>query len=253
MSFYNHWDYAEKAINSYYRSLDGKYDYHLIVLDDCSPDVEPQTIAKGMSKFDSYMYIRFKKNRGLTRSWNYGLDEAIHRLRADYVVIANDDIIIPNGAIGRLIDGLRMQGSDSIIGPLSNGPGDHAETQDIRNYLPDYAPSDKAQDIEQISQRVSPNAVVKVESVNGFFWAGRSKVFLRNTFRHFIPRRFYFDPVNVNYENEIEFQRRLRKLRPRVKLMVAANVFIFHYKDVSQESLERGRIPDEWVFRSKPL
>lgn len=249
ITYYNHWEYTKKAVESYYQSLDDKYAYSLILLDDCSSDRSGKFVKKQLRHYKNYSYIRFKKNRGLTRSWNYGVDYALRKLKADYIVIANDDILISKGAIGRLMDGLRAAPGGAIIGPLTNGPGMHEQNQDIRKHLSDYIPDDRAEAIEQTSRRVLSKPVSEVNQINGFFWAGHSKVFLKNFLTRFGFLKYYFCPDKVNLGNELDFQSRLEKNLPGVKILLAANVFIFHYKDVSQERAKRGLIKKHKIFR----
>jgi GT2 family glycosyltransferase len=250
MSCYNHWDYTRRGIETFYQSLDGRHDHVFMLIDDCSSDGTKAGALALAKTSQNFIYVRFKKNRGLTRSWNYGVREAARMLNADYIVIANDDILIPQDAVGRLIDGLAAAGGPAVIGPLSNSPGMHRDTQDIRKFIPGYEADDNLAAIEKTQQAVAANKIVETREINGFFFAAPAEVFLENTYS-FLGRRFAFDPKNANFKNELEFQARLRNRVPPVKVLLAANDFIFHYKDVSQKRSDQGLIQNWDRFRPK--
>jgi GT2 family glycosyltransferase len=246
MTCYNQYSYTRQGVNSYFGSLDANYQYILVLLDDSSTDETKEWVAREGPTFKNFAYVRFKKNRGLTRSWNYGVDYAIRELNADYVVIANDDILLPKGSIGKLIRNLETIGQTAIIGPLTNCPGFNAKSQDIRLYLNTYEPSDVIEDIERVDSLIERNKVIDVtelekdiaHEINGFLWAGQRKAFLMNTYRRTLGRNYYFDPNNIHYGNEREFQQRIVAREIPIRICIASNVFIFHYKDISLKTWE---------------
>jgi len=159
-------------------------------------------------------------------------------------VLANNDILIPRGAISLLIDGLKNSVGPAIIGPLTNCPGLHKETQDIRVYVPPYVPSIHDDDIEHTAKQIIDKPIQQVHEINGFFWAGTRNTFLLNAFLKWI---YFFDPRNRNTENELEFQRRLRN--KKIKILLACNTFIFHYKDITLNRVEQKIINADWRYR----
>jgi len=244
MSLFNHCEYTRQALNSYYLSLDDRYHYILVLIDDCSSDETQKYIENETKVRNNIVYLRFRDNGGLTRLWNYGIHFAIKQLHADYIILANNDILIPRGEIGLLIDGLKNSAEPAIIGPLTNCPGLHKETQDIRVHLPDYTPSIHDDDIERTAKQIIDKSIQQVHEINGFFWAGTRNTFLLNAFLKWI---YFFDPRNRNTENDLEFQRRLRD--KNIKILLACNTFIFHYKDVSCDRVGKKIINTDWIYR----
>jgi len=244
MSAFNHWEYTQQALKSYYLSLDDRYHYIMVLIDDASSDKIPQQIENEIKSYDNMVYLRFKDNGGLTQTWNFGINFAIKRFKADYIVLANNDILIPRGAIGLLVDGLTSTFEPAIIGPLTNCPGFHRETQDIRIYLPGYVPSTNLKDIERTLAQIRTLPVREVHEINGFVWAGTRSAFLRNTFWNSV---YSFNPLNRNTENEMEFQKRSRD--KGIKTFLGCNCFIFHYKDVTFNRVGQKIINADWIFR----
>jgi len=246
MTCYNQYPYTRRGIRSYYDSIDDHYDYVLILLDDASTDETKESTLHERSCQHDFGYVRFKRNQGLTRSWNYGLECAIERLGADYVVLANNDVIIPKGSIRRLIDGLQAVEGPAMCGPLTNAPGVNWRSQDIRLSIGNYIPSDNINDIERISNLVSNGKWLNIydleknslKILNGFFWAGRSDIFSENCYKTAASTNYYFNPFLKNYGNETEFQTRIARSKKAVKMFIASNVFIFHYKDISQKKYQ---------------
>ena len=182
-------------------------------------------------KLPNFCYIRFKQNKGLTRSWNYGVWFALKKLKADYIFFANNDIIIPKDSINKMVSGLKKIQNSAIIGPLTNCPGFHKK-QDIRQFYPAYEDSERMTNIQKVADVIKNNKVLEWDELNGFFYGGGKEAFKKNLYAR-VLWSYYFDPNNRNIENEREFQKRFRKTD--MKILLAANVFIFHYKDVSQQ------------------
>jgi len=69
-------------------------DYELIIVDDGSP------FATGFLKEEADIYIRHNKNMGIAPSWNDGVAVA----RGEYVVVINDDILVPHQWLEKLAE-----------------------------------------------------------------------------------------------------------------------------------------------------
>jgi GT2 family glycosyltransferase len=87
-----HKDVLEATIASVKTHSDN---YELIIVDDGSP------FATGFLKEEADTYIRHKKNMGIAPSWNDGIRVA----RAEYIVVINDDIIVPHQWLEKLAEG----------------------------------------------------------------------------------------------------------------------------------------------------
>lgn len=254
MTCCNLWAFTRQGIASYYKSLDSRRHYILLLLDDRSTDETKEWVMEHTS-FDDFGYVRFKRNRGVTRSWNYGLHLALNVLKADYVVLANNDVLLPRGAIGKLVDNLEDQDAPAIIGPLTNCPGWH-RGQDVRRYVENYVPREQPEEIEATARLIADRGVFHASDlpadiptkINGFFWAGHREAFLGNIFKKGPLHTYYFDPCMVNFRNEDEFQERIQAQGERIKIVVAANTFVFHFKDISQHRWKGRHKPEGWEF-----
>ena len=228
VTFYNQLAFTKKCVESYYNSIDEEHNYILILLDDHSTDESPNYFGE-LSDFSNCYYLRFIENRGLTRSWNYGVDFAIKELKADYIFLSNNDVILSKSSIPAMMKALKGSARGGFVGPVTNCPGYHAY-QDVRRFVAKYEASDCTEDIEHTAAACSDKEVMRWDELNGFLFGGSRKNFESNRFVRLISS-FYFNPLNRNLRNEIEFQHRLRKRGTKVYL--AANAFVFHYKDVT--------------------
>ena len=68
MSMFNHWEYTQEALKSYYLSLDDRFHYIMVLIDDSSSDKIPRQIEHEIKTYDNMVYLRFKDNGGLTRT-----------------------------------------------------------------------------------------------------------------------------------------------------------------------------------------
>ena len=228
VTFYNQVAFTKKCVESYYNSIDEEHNYILILLDDHSTDESPNYFGE-LSDFSNCYYLRFIENRGLTRSWNYGVDFAIKTLKADYIFLSNNDVILSKSSIPAMMKALKGSARGGFVGPVTNCPGYHA-SQDVRRFVAKYEASDCTADIERTAAACSGNEVMRWDELNGFLFGGSRKNFESNRLVRLISS-FYFNPLNRNLDNEVEFQRRLRERGTKVYL--AANAFVFHYKDVT--------------------
>ena len=90
---YNQSEYTKLCFDSIKNIED---DVDVLIIDDCSTD---DTIE--LCKEYNYDVIVKEKGLGLTDSWNKGYVEFKNR-KYDYFILANNDILIPNGAITEL-------------------------------------------------------------------------------------------------------------------------------------------------------
>lgn len=90
-----------------------KYDLRIVVVDNGSVDNTINTVRK---KFPIVKIIENRKNLGWSGGNNVGIKYAL-RLKAEYVVLLNNDTIITPDCIDFLIDGLRKEKKVGIISP----------------------------------------------------------------------------------------------------------------------------------------
>ena len=230
---YNQSNYTRMCFESL-KKLDDDMD--VIVIDDFSTD---DTVD--VCKEYGYECETKKEPMGLTNSWNSAYSHFKYDDEYDYLLIANNDILIPKGALGELVESFE-QWPYTMIVPMSttNGVG-HNPTQSIENYYQGMAPScndpnyyqeiqDKILDVKE-QTRKSNNLYMldtcRMKMFNGFFF-----VMNRNIINYEHDNDILFNPDFNMTKNEDEFN--WSKLIPNNDFpAVCKTSFIFHYKGVS--------------------
>ncbi len=118
----------------------------------------------------------------MTQAWNDGVDFGLQNLKADYIFLINNDIIISPGSIAKMVSHLDQNPDVGVIGPLSNSPG-HQKAQDIRRFLKKYWPSDSLKNIRRTSALLKQNSPIEIPFVNGFFMGFPASIFEKMGFR----------------------------------------------------------------------
>lgn len=108
---YNQSEYTKKCIDSIKTNV--KVSYEVILIDNASTD---DTSSQFSNQFDFVRYFRNKINLGFPAAVNQGLKEAL----GDYLLILNNDTIVTDNLIERLIDVAESDEKIGIVGPISN-------------------------------------------------------------------------------------------------------------------------------------
>lgn len=85
-------------------------DFEVVVIDNGSNDGTKDYVE---SKFSNIKLIRLEKNRGYSGGFNFGLDYAFNKNKADYVLITNNDVRADKNVISELV---KTAKSDPAIG-----------------------------------------------------------------------------------------------------------------------------------------
>jgi len=88
--------------------------YMLIVVDNGSSDGSPEFVAR---RFPRAVLVRNRKNIGLTRAWNIGIQQAL-KLGGKYVAVLNPDIWFDPYWLRHLVDACERNGDIAIASPL---------------------------------------------------------------------------------------------------------------------------------------
>ncbi len=107
---FNQLDYTKLAIESIKKYT--HIPYELIIIDNASTDGTFQYL----STLQDIKLIRNPENYGFPKAVNQGIVHA----EGDYIVVLNNDVIVTNKWLERLIEHLKEDNSIGIIGPLSN-------------------------------------------------------------------------------------------------------------------------------------
>ena len=237
---YNQSEYTKLCFESL-KKLDDDFD--VLVVDDCSTD---DTIE--LCNEYGYEVVTKDEGRGLTHSWNLGYERFKGDILPgwasyyDYLILANNDILIPDGALAELIS-VYDKWPYSLIVPTTtiNGAGHNAQFQSVELYYDGIGSfcndSKKYQytqdnilkvknDIEK-SNNIYQLDPVRVKMFNGFFF-----MMNRNIINYEYEDNVLFNPSLVMTKNEDEFN--WSKLIPNDDFpAVCKTSFVYHFKGVS--------------------
>ncbi len=235
---YNQSEYTKLCFESL-RNIEDDVD--VLVIDDCSTD---DTIE--LCKEYNHEIIVKETGLGLTDSWNRGYYEFKQRWiddddNYDYLILANNDILIPRGAITELKKTFHKWPFSMIV-PTSTTYGvGHNREQSIENYYQGIAPNcndpnyyqeiqDRILDVKEQTRKsnnlfqLDPS---RMKMFNGFFF-----MMNRNIINYQYSDRELFEPKYIMTKNEDEFN--WAKLIPNDDFAaVCKTSFVFHYKGVS--------------------
>jgi len=236
-------DYTIAALRSFFRTTPGGV---AIVVDDASPGWSAGYVDKLKRIADvaggELHTHSFAAPLGLTRSWNHGLSMACD-LGGGYVIAGNNDVIFTPGWSRGMIAALSA--GYTMAAPLSNAPGiTAAGLQEVSRHVPGYRVTDDPKYLATVADILRQNRRGKtVESrVNGFFQMCSMDGWQSNRY----SEQHFFRPVNRRDVrgrknptphmtlNEDEWQDRAEG--KNLKIGIALDSFIFHYRAVSRGS-----------------
>tara|TARA_S200000501_G_scaffold332826_1_gene335794 strand:- start:1030 stop:1851 length:822 start_codon:yes stop_codon:yes gene_type:complete len=218
-------------------------DVDVLVIDDCSTD---NTIE--LCKEYNHEIIVKETGLGLTDSWNRGYYEFKQRWFAnesgqddnyDYLILANNDILIPRGAITELKNTFQKWPFSMVV-PLSTKYGvGHNLQQSVTNFY-DGVNFDEPKNYQNVQDTMidfrdnlkKQNDLYKLDPMrmkmfNGFFF-----MMNRNIINYQHSDRELFEPKYIMTKNEDEFN--WKKLIPNNDFAALCKTsFVFHYKGVS--------------------
>ena len=209
-------------------------DIDILVVDDASSDDTVQVC-------NEYKVNVIQKDRGygLTDSWNRAYQYFKQR-SYKYLVIANNDILVPKGSISELRNVLDKWPS-SLVVPMSTKLGSgHNPMQAIDNWYgqqDEYSSPEHVQTIqdyildvkqkEKDSNNLYKFDPIRMKHFNGFFF-----MMNRNICQYEREDGNLFDPEFINVKNEDEFN--WGALIPNDDYaMLCKTSFVFHWKGVS--------------------
>jgi GT2 family glycosyltransferase len=218
----NQLKYTQMTLDSLRKtSIYSKMD--ILLIDDASEDG-----TQDYCKENNINYISKDEAMGLTHSWNLGY-AAFVKGNYDYLIYANNDILIPDGAIDELLKSAR----DNIaVGSMSTlrGVGFQPLQAVEEHYtLPIDATDPKNyQKVQEfiLKENGIPNEKEIPDHINGFFFCLNKDIK-----KYQIADDILFDPISINIKNETELCRKIKEPK-----MLCTRSFIFHFKGVSFKS-----------------
>lgn len=216
----NQWPYTKQCLLSL-QAAKLRIPHQVLIVDDASEDGTPQ-FCEDMG----YQVIRKSKPAGVTDSWNRAY-RAFVEGDYEFLVIANDDVLIPCGALERLIKPLSRF---DLVGPMSSDFGaGHQPAQAFQKHYRCEVDESLPENYQPIQDFIAAQDPVEdcheLPYVNGFFLA-----FSRRILRYEYPDGNLFRPEYVNVRNEDELCERMIGGKG-----VCLNSFVYHFKGRSFE------------------
>lgn len=205
---YNQMEFTKTCLESIRRNT--KCNYEIIVIDNHSNE---ETLCYLREQKD-ILLIQNKENKGFAAGCNQGMQIA----RGDYILLLNNDTIVTEGYLEKMLLLLESDLDIGIVGPLTNNTiGQQKVKVDIA-----YGEIDK---IEQFGRKLSlSNSKAKqVTRLIGFCMLFR---------RNFLKEVGFFDEGFKigNYEDD---DLCIRALLKKKKLYICTTSFVYHYKRVT--------------------
>jgi len=113
MPVINLWrEYTEACISSI-RSK--KNSLALLIIDNGSADVTKEEAERLAEERSWIIYHRNEENWGCSKSWNFGIRKGFEEMGADYVMIINNDILLHENTIDRLVERFQKGDEDLVM------------------------------------------------------------------------------------------------------------------------------------------
>lgn len=108
---FNQWDYTQKCIESIKKWSANNYE--IIVIDNASSD---DTVNKLTKKYPEVRLIKNNMNEGFPAAANQGISNAL----GEFVLLLNNDTVLTEKWLERMIEVIESDKSIGLVGPISN-------------------------------------------------------------------------------------------------------------------------------------
>lgn len=223
-------------------------DIDLIIIDDCSTDDTVNWCVR-----NGINVITKESGHGLTHSWNLAYQYFKEHSTYDYLVISNNDIIIPEGAIEELLACHKKWPSVCIV-PLTTADGcGHNQEQSIHAHYNDI--NDDASYAQDIQDRIiafkrlpeMKNRQFLFDPKRMLLFSGFFFSLKRSIIEHERADGLLFNPDLLNYKNEDDFNWSI--LIPNDEYpMLCKTSYIHHFKGKSFSHINDARTDNLETF-----
>ncbi|HDM32261.1 MAG TPA: glycosyltransferase, partial [Deltaproteobacteria bacterium] len=114
MLTFNQLDYTRKCLQSIEKYTRSRYE--LILVDNGSTDGTVKFLKDYAKKHANVELILNKENLGFAKGNNQGIEKA----RGDYILLLNNDVVVTEGWLERMVDYMESNPDVGMVGPLSN-------------------------------------------------------------------------------------------------------------------------------------
>jgi GT2 family glycosyltransferase len=119
---HNNWHYTETCIKSIYQNTRFP-EFEIIIVDNASDQETRNSLGQLTAAHDNLSVIFNPKNYGFAKANNLGAKQA----KGDYLVFLNNDTIVSEGWLGRLLSHLQNIPDAGMVGPVTNAIGNEAK------------------------------------------------------------------------------------------------------------------------------
>lgn len=174
VTFYNGRAFAKRTMESLAHLDHDGFDLDLLVLDDASPESGFSEYLEAAAREAGAVYYRTPRNLGIPRNVNLGLATA-QRLRYDYVIISNSDVIYARNAVNVLVDVITAtpQAASATawstnVDPYSlpNGTDLYSETQETADLIGEALAERYSASVLEIPAGISFAMIVPVAALD---------------------------------------------------------------------------------------
>lgn len=93
------------------------YEIFIVIVDNCSPNRSFQELQKEYCGRSNVIVVKTEYNLGFANGNNFGYQELLHHMDPDFVVISNDDILLPQKGLFRWIEESSIKYQYAVLGP----------------------------------------------------------------------------------------------------------------------------------------
>jgi GT2 family glycosyltransferase len=120
---YNNLGYTRLCLESVMRNTEYP-NYEIVVVDNSSTDGTPEYLKALAEKYQNISLVLNTTNNGFARANNQGIEQS----DGEYLVLLNNDTIVPPGWLSRLLHHLRNP-EVGLVGPVTNQVGNEAKVE----------------------------------------------------------------------------------------------------------------------------
>ena len=213
-------------------------EFDVVLVDDHSEfDIESMASKWGVKVLKWGM--RSESPRGLTHSWNiawkYALDNGY-----DNIIIANNDLLIPDGTINKLTSALRSGEWDAVVPVVSRRGSQNNQHNLNQRYKNVHEWTNQPLNYRLVADVLTRmhTQISEENMLNGYMMALRITSF--KNVQYDMGSTLLFDPKNINVGNEDELFRRASNAK--LRLGVHGGAFVFHFKGYTLTGSNRNSV-----------
>jgi len=152
MLTFNQLDYTRKCLQSIEKHTDSRYE--LILVDNGSTDGTTDFLKDFARSRKNVILVLNKENLGFAKGNNQGIEKA----RGDYILLLNNDVVVTEGWLERMVDYMESNPDVGMVGPLSNNVSGPQKVKDVPS-------GSNLDDIHAFARRIARENAGKIENV----------------------------------------------------------------------------------------